>query len=178
MSYEAVGPERPACLYVHHNLEFPGNLAYLEELKEHGFAITALAPFLGYFELMDRGIGFPTLKDPWCVPLLIGTALIEWLRDQGAQGPREGVMFRGMSGSEYSRKFHTALELYRRLDLPCFNPLLGFSKREVGSARVRSLAPPESTERVGRRETTPPRRQSFLPRPQPAMDCDQAPSPC
>jgi len=112
----------------HHNLDFPGNLAYL---KEHGFAITALAPFLGYFELMDPGIGFLTLKDPWCVPLLIGTALIEWLRDQGAQGPREGVMFRGTSGSEYGRTFHTALELYRRLDLPCFNPLLGFSKQGI-----------------------------------------------
>lgn len=131
MLYEAVEPERPACLYVHHNLEFQSNLAYLEQLKARGFAVTTLAPFLGYFELMDRGIGFLTLKDPWCVPLLIGTALLEWLREQGARGPREGVMFRGMSGTEYSHKYHTALELYRRLDLPCFNPLLGFSRDEI-----------------------------------------------
>ena len=131
MLYEAVEPERPTCLYVHHDLEFSSNLDYLEQLKGHGFAATTLVPFLGYFELMDRGIGFLTLKDPWCVPLLIGTALLEWLRDQGARGPREGVMFRGMSGSEYSHKYHTALELYRRLDLPCFNPLLGFSKEEI-----------------------------------------------
>jgi ferredoxin len=40
-------------------------------------------------------------------------------------------MFRGMSGSEYSRKFHTRLELYKRLDLPVFNPLLGFGKEEI-----------------------------------------------
>ena len=131
MLYEAVEPERPTCLYVHHNLEFPSNLDYLEQLKARGFVVTTLAPFLGYFELMDRGIGFLTLKDPWCVPLLIGTALLEWLRDQGARGPREGVMFRGMSGSEYSHKYHTALELYRRLDLPCFNPLLGFSREDI-----------------------------------------------
>jgi len=131
MLYEAVEPERPTCLYVHHNLAFPSNLAYLEKLKARGFAATALSPFLGYFELMDRGIGFLTLKDPWCIPLLIGTALLEWLREQGARGAGEGVMFRGMSGSEYGHKFHTALELYRRLDLPCFNPLLGFSKEEI-----------------------------------------------
>ena len=131
MLYEAVEPERPTCLYVHHDLEFPDNLGYLEQLKTYGFAVTTLTPFLGYFELMDRGIGFLTLTDPWCVPLLIGTALLERLRDQGARGPREGVMFRGMSGSEYSHKYHTALELYRRLDLPCFNPMLGFRKEEV-----------------------------------------------
>ena len=131
MLYEAVGPERPACLYAHHDLEFPGNLEYLEELKRRGFAAQVVRPFLEYFDLMDRGIGFLTLKNPWCVPMLIGTAMLEWLQQQGATGPRDGVMFRGMSGSEYSRKFHTRLELYKRLDLPVFNPLLGFSKEEI-----------------------------------------------
>jgi 3'-phosphoadenosine 5'-phosphosulfate sulfotransferase (PAPS reductase)/FAD synthetase len=131
MLYEAVGPERPACLYAHHDLEFPGNLEYLEELKRRGFAAQVVRPFLEYFDLMDRGIGFLTLKNPWCVPMLVGTAMLEWLQQQGATGPRDGVMFRGMSGSEYSRKFHTRLELYKRLDLPVFNPLLGFSKEEI-----------------------------------------------
>jgi len=131
MLYEAVEPERPTCLYVHHDLEFPGNLDYLEHLKANGFFVKTLRPFLEYFELMDRGIGFLTLKDPWCVPLLIGTAILEWLQKQGARGPRDGVMFRGMSGSEYSHKHHTPLELYRSLDLPCFNPLLRFSKEEI-----------------------------------------------
>jgi hypothetical protein len=40
-------------------------------------------------------------------------------------------MFRGMSGTEYSHKWHTRLELYGRLDLPAFNPLLGFTKEEI-----------------------------------------------
>ena len=40
-------------------------------------------------------------------------------------------MFRGMSGSEFSHKYHSYLELYRRLDLPCFNPMLRFDKNEV-----------------------------------------------
>jgi hypothetical protein len=56
--YEAVGPERPTCLYAHHDLEFPGNLEYLEELKRCGFAAQVVRPFLEYFDLMDRGIGF------------------------------------------------------------------------------------------------------------------------
>jgi 3'-phosphoadenosine 5'-phosphosulfate sulfotransferase (PAPS reductase)/FAD synthetase len=131
MLYEAVEPERPTCLYVHHDLEFPGNLEYLEQLKSRGFAAQVLRPFLEYFDLMDRGMGFLTLKNPWCVPMLIGTALLEWLQRQGARSPRDGVLFRGMSGSEYSHKFHTGLELYDRLDLPVFNPLLGFSKEDI-----------------------------------------------
>lgn len=131
MLYEAVGPERPTCLYAHHDLEFPGNLEYLEELHRRGFAAQVVRPFLEYFDLMDRGIEFLTLKNPWCVPMLMGTGMLEWLQQQGARSPRDGVMFRGMSGSEYSRKFHTRLELYDHLDLPVFNPLLGFSKQDI-----------------------------------------------
>jgi len=131
MIYEAIAPDKLPCLYVHHNFEFPENLDYLAELKERGFAVEVLNPFLEYFELTDRGIGFLTLKDPWCVPMLVGTALLDWLQRKGARGPREGIMFRGMSGSEYSRKFHTGAELYGRLDLPCFNPILEFTKEEI-----------------------------------------------
>jgi len=129
--YEAIAPERLPCLYVHHGLEFPENLDYAEELKERGFAVEVLNPFLEYFELTKRGIGFLTLVDTWCVPMLVGTGLLDWLKSKGARGPREGVMFRGMSASEYSRKFHSTLELYSRLDLPCFNPLLDFNKEEI-----------------------------------------------
>jgi 3'-phosphoadenosine 5'-phosphosulfate sulfotransferase (PAPS reductase)/FAD synthetase len=129
--YEAVGTERPKCLYAHHNLEFQGNLEYLEELKSRGFSVETVTPFLGYFELIDRGIGFLTLRDPWCVPMLVGTGLLEWLQNQGARGTRDAVMFRGMSGTEYSHKWHSRLELYRRLDLPTINPLLRFTKDEI-----------------------------------------------
>lgn len=131
MLYEAVGEERPVCLYSHHNLEFSSNLEYLEALKAKGFHIQTVHPFLEYFELIERGMGFVTLVDAWCVPMLVGTGLIGWLQQQGVGGPHAGVMFRGMSGSEYSHKYHTKLELYRRLDLPCFNPLLQFSKEEI-----------------------------------------------
>ena len=129
--YEAIEPEAAPCLYAHHDLEFPSNVEYLAQLRGRGFAIEVLAPFLEYFELTERGIGFLTLKDPWCIPLLIGTAFLEWLQKQGAAGPREGVMFRGISGSEYSRRLHSGLELYRRMNMPCFNPLLGFTKEEI-----------------------------------------------
>jgi 3'-phosphoadenosine 5'-phosphosulfate sulfotransferase (PAPS reductase)/FAD synthetase len=131
MIYEAIAPDKLPCLYVHHNFEFPENLEYLTELKNRGFVVEILHPFLEYFELTDRGIGFLTLRDPWCVPMLVGTALLDWLQRKGAGGPREGIMFRGMSGSEYSQKFHTGTELYGRLDLPCFNPLLEFTKEEI-----------------------------------------------
>jgi 3'-phosphoadenosine 5'-phosphosulfate sulfotransferase (PAPS reductase)/FAD synthetase len=131
MLYGAIEPEKPVCLYSHHDLEFPGNLDYLEALKNRGFSVTVVNPFLGYFELMERGIGFLTRKDPWCVPMLVGTGILEWLQNQGAKSPREAVMFRGMSGSEYSHKFHTRLELYKRLDLPTFNPILSFTKEET-----------------------------------------------
>jgi len=131
MLYEAVGPDRPPCLYAHHDLEFPSNLEYAAELTDRGFAIEIVHPFLQYFELMERGIGFLTLKDPWCVPMLVGTGILEWLQKRGSRTPRAGVMFRGMSGSEYSHKFHTTVELYRRLDLPTFNPILHFKKEEI-----------------------------------------------
>jgi len=131
MLYEAVAPEKPICLYSHHELEFPGNLEYLKELRARGFAVTVVNPFLEYFELMDRGIGFLTRKDAWCVPMLVGTGILEWLQQQGLRGPREAVMFRGMSGSEHSHSLHTRLELYRRLDLPTFNPVLSFTKKEI-----------------------------------------------
>ena len=80
---------------------------------------------------MERGIGFLTRKDPWCVPMLVGTGILAWLQEQGLRSPREAVMFRGMSGSEHSHKLHTRLELYRRLDLPTFNPVLSFTKEEI-----------------------------------------------
>ncbi|MGA1980360.1 MAG: phosphoadenosine phosphosulfate reductase family protein [Sedimentisphaerales bacterium] len=131
MIYEAIEPDKLPCLYVHHSLEFPENLDYAAELKDQGFEVEVLEPFLEYFELMERGIGFPTLLDAWCVPMLIGTALLDWLRCKGAKSPMEGVMFRGMSGSEYSHKFHNSVELYRRLNLPCFNPMLSFTKQEI-----------------------------------------------
>jgi len=131
MIYEAIEPDKLPCLYVHHSLEFPENLDYVVELKDRGFAVEVLKPFLEYFELTKRGIGFITLLDAWCVPMLVGTALLDWLRFMGARGPMEGVMFRGMSGSEYSHKFHDGVELYRRLNLPCFNPMLGFTKQEI-----------------------------------------------
>ena len=131
MLYEAVAPEKPTCLYSHHGLEFPSNLEYLAELRDHGFVVSVVNPFLDYFDLMERGISFLTRKDPWCVPMLVGTGILEWLQAQGARSPREAVMFRGMSGSEYSHKFHTRLELYKRLDLPTFNPVLSFTTEEI-----------------------------------------------
>jgi len=131
MLYEAVYPERPPCLYAHHDMEFPSNLDYLAELRPHGFKTEVVRPFLSYFDLTDRGIGFITLHDAWCVPMLVGTGLLDWLRQSGARSPRSGVMFRGMSGSEYSRKYHRPLELYERLDLPTVNPLLGFTRDEI-----------------------------------------------
>lgn len=131
MLYEAVGAERPPCLYSHHDLEFPEYEEYAERMKESGFAVEVVRPFLQYFELLERGIGFLTLKDAWCRPMLIGTGLIEWLQKKGARHPREGVMFRGMSGSDYSRGLHSPFEIYERLNLPCFNPLLEFTKEEI-----------------------------------------------
>jgi len=131
MIYEAIAPDKLPCLYIHHNLEFPENLDFVEELKDRAFMIEVLNPFLEYFELTERGIGFLTLVDAWCVPMLVGTGLIDWLKRKGARGPREGMMFRGMSGSEYSHKFHSDVELYRKLDLPCFNPMLNFTKQEI-----------------------------------------------
>ena len=131
MAYEALEPARPTCLYAHHDMEFPSNLEYLERLKERGFAVEMVHPFLSYFELIERGIGFVTLKDAWCVPMLVGTGLLDWLQRQGARSPREGAMFRGMSSSEHNHKLHAGLELYERLDLPTFNPVLDFSKDEI-----------------------------------------------
>jgi len=129
--YEAIAPDKLPCLYVHHDLEFPENLDYVDELKDRGFMVEVLNPFLEYFELTKRGIGFLTLVDAWCVPMLVGTGLLHWLKHKGARGPREGLMFRGMSGSEYSQKFHSGVELYKRLDLPCINPMLNFTKQEI-----------------------------------------------
>jgi len=131
MLYEAVGHERPPCLYVHHELQFPVDSQYLNALKTHGFNIQVLRPFLNYFELTERGMGFATKTEPWCIPMLIGTAFLEWLRLSGAPSPRSGVMFRGISGSEWSRKYHAPLEVYRRLDLPTVNPMLRFTSGEV-----------------------------------------------
>lgn len=131
MLYEAIEPEKPICLYSHHNLEFASNLDYLEELRNRGFVVEVVNPFLEYFDLMERGIGFLTRKDPWCVPMLVATGILGWLQDKGLRSPKEAVMFRGMSGSEYSHKFHTRLELYGRLDLPTFNPVLSFTKDEI-----------------------------------------------
>jgi 3'-phosphoadenosine 5'-phosphosulfate sulfotransferase (PAPS reductase)/FAD synthetase len=133
MLYEAVESENeePICLYSHHGLEFPENLHYLETIREHGFQIETVRPFLGYFDLMRRGIGFLTLYDPWCVPMSVGTGFLEWLQNRNLSSPRDAVMFRGMTGSEYGKKYHAEFETYRRLDLPCFNPMLGFTRDEV-----------------------------------------------
>jgi 3'-phosphoadenosine 5'-phosphosulfate sulfotransferase (PAPS reductase)/FAD synthetase len=131
MLYEAVGEDCPPCLYVHHDLEFPSNLEYAHAIRDRGFNIQVLRPHLEYFELMKRGMGFITLKEPWCIPLLIGTGLADWLKDDGAAGAEEGAMFRGMSGSEYSHFLHQRLELYKHLNMPCFNPMLQFSRAEI-----------------------------------------------
>jgi len=132
MLYEAVGEEQPPCLYVHHDLEFPLNLEYVHLVRgRKGFNIQILRPHLEYFELMNRGMGFITLKEPWCIPLLIGTGLADWLRHEGAGSTREAIMFRGMSGSEFSHSLHRRLELYKHLDMPCFNPMLQFSTDEI-----------------------------------------------
>src|SRR4030042_3232862 len=58
LMYEALEPEEPICLYSHHKLEFPSNLEYLATLKDKGFRVRTARPFLEYFELMERGIGF------------------------------------------------------------------------------------------------------------------------
>ena len=129
--YEAVEPERPPCLYVRHNLQFPLENHYLNRLQKRGFDIQVLRPFLNYFELTERGMGFVTKTEPWCIPMLTGTAFLEWLQHQGARTPRDGVMFRGITGSEWSRKYHAPLEVYRRLDLPTVNPMLRFTTDEV-----------------------------------------------
>lgn len=131
MLYEAVGEELPPCLYVHHELEFPSNVEYAHAIRDKGFNVQILRPHLEYFELVRRGMGFITLKEPWCIPLLIGTGLAEWLKDQDAAGTQEAVMFRGMSGSEYSHSLHRRLELYKHLNMPCFNPVLAFTKEEI-----------------------------------------------
>lgn len=131
MLHEAITPEKPSCVYVHHALEFPDNLDYVEAMRQQGFAIDIVHPHLDYFELVDRGMSFLTLRDAWCIPMLIGTGVLEWLKAAGATTPREALMFRGMSGSEYSHKFHAPLEVYKRLDLPCFNPLLGYTREEI-----------------------------------------------
>jgi 3'-phosphoadenosine 5'-phosphosulfate sulfotransferase (PAPS reductase)/FAD synthetase len=129
--YEAVEPEKPVCIYAHHDLEYPGNLDYLQTLKERGFKVVVAKPFLEYFDLMDRGISFLTLTGAWCIPLLVGTTFLEWLQQAGARSPGEGVMFRGISRSEYSHKWHSTLELYRTLNIPCFNPMLEFTKEDI-----------------------------------------------
>lgn len=131
MLYEAVEEESPPCLHVKHDFQLPTDSWYLDMLRERGFDIQVLHPFLEYFELIDRGIGFPTKTEPWCIPMLIGSAFLEWLRLRGAPGPRAGVMFRGVSGSEWSRKYHAPLEVYQRLDLPTVNPILLFETDEI-----------------------------------------------
>lgn len=131
MLYEAVAPEMPPCIYSHHDFEFPEYRTYLDSLREYGFNIEVAHPHLTYFELMDRGMGFLTRHDAWCVPMLVGTALLDWLRKSGATSPSEGVMFRGISGGEYSKKFHHEREIYERLKLPTINPMLNFSSEEI-----------------------------------------------
>ena len=131
MLYEAVAPEKPPCIYSHHDFEFPECHEYLKTMEGFGFKIEVARPFLSYFELMDRGIGFLTRHNAWCVPMLVGTALLEWLRCNGANSPSDGVMFRGISGSEYGKKFHRELEIYERLELPTINPMLDFTKEEI-----------------------------------------------
>ncbi len=129
--YEAVEPAKPICIYSHHDLEFASNLEYLKSLVGRGFFVKTVRPFLEYFELMERGISFLTLLEAWCIPLLVGTTFLEHLQQQGARTPEAGVMFRGISGSEYSHRFHGWLEKNQTLGLPCFNPMLKFSKAEI-----------------------------------------------
>lgn len=131
MLYEAVAPDKPPCIYSHHNFEFPECYAYLDEVRQHGFSIEVARPFLSYFELMERGMGFLTRFDAWCIPMLVGTALLEWLNKQGCASPGDGVMFRGISGSELGRKYHRELEVYEQLDLPTINPMLNFTTDEI-----------------------------------------------
>ena len=131
MLYEAVAPEKPPCVYSHHDFEFPECRTYLDEMGAHGFAVEVANPFLTYFELMERGIGFITRHDAWCVPMLVGTALLDWLRSKGARSPADGVMFRGMSGSEYSKKYHKEREVHDRLQLPTVNPMLEYTTEEI-----------------------------------------------
>ncbi len=131
MLYEAVAPEKPPCLYSSHDFEFPECKAYLNCMRGYGFNVEIARPFLSYFELMERGMGFITRYDAWCVPMLVGTAFLDWLRGKGATSPSDGVMFRGISGSEYSKKFHRELEVYKPLQLPTINPMLNFSKEEI-----------------------------------------------
>ena len=129
--HEALPSVQIPCVYSHHDLEFPQNLEYVETMRDRGMDIQVVTPFLSYFELIERGIGFLTLIDPWCVPMFVGTAMLEWLKAHGATSPRRGLMCRGMSGSEYSHKYHREIEVYTRLDLPCFNPILHFTKEEI-----------------------------------------------
>ena len=129
--YEALEPDLPICLYSHNELEFPENIEYLSVLRNKGFSIEVGHPFLEYFDLMDRGIGFLTLIEAWCIPLLVGTCFFQWLKDKGASCPQEGVMFRGITGGEFSHAFHSYLELNKNLDIPSFYPMLNYSKAEI-----------------------------------------------
>ena len=90
--YEAVAPERPICLYSHHDLEFECNLEYLKTLQKH-FDVEQVRPHLNYFELLDRGISFLTLKDPWCVPMLVGTGILDWLQKKVPKAPNRASCF-------------------------------------------------------------------------------------
>lgn len=129
--YEALAPKKIPCIYVHHDMEFPDQIDYIKDMRNQGFDIEIVTPFLNYFELIDRGIGFLTRQGAWCVPVLVGTGLLKWLKNKGARTPREGLMFRGISGSEYSHKFHQKIEIYDRLELPCVNPVIEFTREEI-----------------------------------------------
>ena len=131
-SWRNEGTNAPNCpRWVFLDLQIPTDQEYLASLHNRGFDVEVLAPFLGYFELVQRGIGFLTKTEPWCIPMLIGTGFLEWLQTRGARSPRAALMFRGISGSEWSRRYHAGLELYAHLDLPCVNPLLGLSKQDM-----------------------------------------------
>ena len=49
MLYEAVAPERPVCLYSHHELEFPINLEYLERIADSRIRRESRQPVPGVF---------------------------------------------------------------------------------------------------------------------------------
>ena len=130
--YEAIDEDPPPCLYVHHDMVLPIHLEYMFDLKRKSdLKIDILHPNLNYFDLIDRGIGFLTLQGSWCKQLLIGTGFLAWLQRKGIKSTKSVVMFRGISGSEYSKKWHSPFEIYTHLNMPCFNPLLNFKTEEI-----------------------------------------------
>jgi 3'-phosphoadenosine 5'-phosphosulfate sulfotransferase (PAPS reductase)/FAD synthetase len=128
---EALESQSMPILYSSHDFEFPGHLEYINSLSSYGIITTIVHPFLNYFELVERGIGFNTLHDAWCVPYLVGSAFHAWAQEQKFSHSRQLVMFRGMTGSEHHHYMHRPFEIYGKLGLPTINPMLDFTKSEI-----------------------------------------------